>query len=219
GLQLKRRRMLRRRGAMLRQSDPNSSSPEEARHASAVADRITLIDAEITRFRTQTYPWARRPLLAACVMLALFSSGITMFKTKHSTGQVLESTQSRRSETSAAPRPTFGGSFEQNGKLAEQSNDKHRRDVLRRAEEEVQRQVAAAEQAYREQQDRERAEGEKRQREEAQERERVAAAKSALAEEKQREEERRVAAENARQEQQQREAQEQRAKTEAQRDN
>src|SRR5439155_1151063 len=150
----RRRRIQRQLGAMLRQSDANSSSPEEARHASAVAERITLIDAEITRLRTQTYPWARRPLLAACVMLALFSSGITIFKTKHSTGQVVESTQSSRSETSAAPQPTFAGSFEQNEKLAEQSNDEHRREVLRSAEGEVQRQVAAAEQAYREQQER-----------------------------------------------------------------
>jgi len=177
-LLLRRRRIQRQLGAMLRQSDANSSSAEEARHASAVADRITLIDAEITRLRTQTYPWARRPLLAACVMLALFSGGITMFKTKHSTGQVLESTQSSRSETSAAPQPTFAGSFEQNGKLAEQSNDEHRREVLRSAEGEVQRQVAAAEQAYREQQERQRAEVEKKQREEAQERERLATARA-----------------------------------------
>src|SRR6266403_4256003 len=68
-VELKRRRLLRRLGANLRQSGRNSS--EEARSASAAADRVGTLEAEMRELAPQTYPWARRPLLLACVLLLL----------------------------------------------------------------------------------------------------------------------------------------------------
>ena len=84
-LQLKRRRLLRRLGASLRQGGTNSS--EEARSASAVADHITSVETAIADLRPQTYPWARRPLLITCLLLLLAAVGA--FALRHKPTSVL----------------------------------------------------------------------------------------------------------------------------------
>ena len=74
-LQRKRRRILRRLGANLRQSAANSSLVEETQLARGVADRVSSVETEIRQLAPQTYPWARRPLLLVCLLLLLAAIG------------------------------------------------------------------------------------------------------------------------------------------------
>ena len=74
-LKLRRRRILRRLGANLRQSDANSSLAEEIRAARGVADRVSSVETEIRQLRLQTYPWARQPLLLAYLLVLLAAVG------------------------------------------------------------------------------------------------------------------------------------------------
>jgi TPR repeat protein len=205
-LELKRRRLLRRLGASLRQGGTKSSLAEEARSASAVADRITATEAAITGLRPQTYLWARRPLLIISLLLLLLAIG-GAFALRHQSTAALA--QKKRpdglslSDAQAKSMLTQQQTFQQ--QMQQMVAEAHRRETEQR-----QARIAAAERQYREQRDRERAEVEKRQREEATERDRIAAER-ARQEEKKREEERRIAAEKAKQEQQRREAEAQRA--------
>ena len=212
-LQRKRRRILRRLGANLRQSAANSSLVEETQLARGVADRVSSVETEISQLAPQTYPWARRPLLLVCLLLLLAAIGGT-FALRHKLTPALAQQRggpggSSLSDAQMKKMLAQQQTFQQ--QLLEMQAEAHRTEA-----EQTQARIAAAERQYKEQRDRERAEAERRQREAAAERDRVATAERARAEEKQREEERRIAAEKAKQEEQrQREAQEQRAKAEA----
>src|SRR5207302_1749348 len=74
-LRRKRRRILRQFGSKLRQNETDSSLAEEAQSARAVADRLSMVDAEIRQLAPQTYPWARRPLLLMCLLLVIAAIG------------------------------------------------------------------------------------------------------------------------------------------------
>jgi len=180
-LKLRRRRILRQLGTSLRQGGTNSS--EEARSASAVADRITATEAAITGLRPQTYPWARRPVLLASLLLLLMGvGGAFMVSNQH----IADLAQQRGAATSGLSDAQMNKILAQQQAFAQQTQQMVA-EASRRETEQRQARIAAAERQYREQRDRERAEVEKRQREEAAEQERVAAGRAkAEAEEAQR---------------------------------
>src|SRR5438874_1273663 len=159
-LRLKRRRLLRQLGANLRQSGTNSS--DEARSASAVADRVGTLEAEMRELAPQTYPWARRPLLLACLLLlvAAISGG---FALRHqSTAGLAQQRGAATSGLSDAQMKKMLASqqaFQQ--QLLQMQAEAHRREA-----EQTQARIAAAERQYKEQRKRERAEAEKKQPEE-----------------------------------------------------
>ena len=201
-LQRKRRRILRRLGANLRQSAANSSLVEETQLARGVADRVSSVETEIRQLAPQTYPWARRPLLLVCLLLLLAAIGGAFALSRKLTPAL------------AQQREVAGGSSLSDAQFKKlESQAQAFREQLLRQQAEMSRQeaeatqarIAAAERAQKQDIERRRAEQERVRREEA-ERERVAAAERARQEEKQREEERRIAAEKAKQEQQAREA-------------
>jgi tetratricopeptide (TPR) repeat protein len=207
-LKLRRRRILRQLGAKLRQSGANSSLREETRWASAVAERIGSLDAELRELAPQTYLWARRPLLLICLLL-LLAMIAGAFGVRHQFKASLA--QQKKPDRSSLSDAQMKKMLAQQQSFQQQMQQMVA-EATRREAEQRQARIAAAERQYREQRERERAEVEKRQREEAQERERLAAAERAHQDAQQREEERRVAEEKARQEQQQREAEAQREK-------
>ena len=204
-LQLKRRRLLKQLGAKLRQSATNSSLAEETQLARGVADRLSSVETEITQLAPETYPWARRPLLLACLVLLLAAIGGAL-ALGHQPTPIVAQQRGRLSDAQMKSILAQQQAFQQQ-MLQMQA------EMSRKEREQTQARIAAAERAQREEIERRRAEQERVRREEA-ERERVAVAERARQEEKQREEERRVAAaEKARQEQQAREAEAQREKS------
>lgn len=81
-LQLKRRRLLRQLGGKIRQSGENGSLAERAHSARSLADRINCIETQIRQLTSQTYPWARRPLLLVALLL-LLTVTVGAFGTRH----------------------------------------------------------------------------------------------------------------------------------------
>jgi len=204
-LQLKRRRILRRLGANLRQSAANSSLLEETKTARAVADRLSSVETRIRELAPQTYPWARRPLLLMCLLLLLGT--IAAFAIRHQSAARLAQQKAPAGRSSLSDEQTNNVVAQE--QTFEEQMLQMQSELARRGQEQMQAQIAAAERVQREEIERRRAEQERVRREQAQ-RERVAAAERARQEEKQREEESRIAAEKARQEQQAREADAQR---------
>ena len=208
-LQRKRRRILRRLGANLRQSAANSSLVEETQLARGVADRVSSVETEIRQLAPQTYPWARRPLLLVCLLLLLAAIG-GAFALRHKPTPALA--QQRKVAGGSSLSDAQFKKLESQAQAFREQLLRQQAEMSRQEAEATQARSAAAERAQKQDIERRRAEQERVRREEA-ERERVAAAERARQEEKQREEERRVAeAEKAKQEQQQREAEAQREK-------
>jgi tetratricopeptide (TPR) repeat protein len=196
-LKRKRRSTLKQLGAAVRKSsDPNVLPSDEAHAASQIAEKIGSIDASIRELRSSTYVWARRPLLASSLILLLAVVGLALFKAQRQQSlfvrqnnrpsslsdeqfkKIESQTQAFREQMLRQQAELLHQETEAKQARIAAKSDEQRRDVLRRAQEEVQRQVAAAEDAYKKQQERQRAEAKKRQREEVQERERVAAARA-----------------------------------------
>jgi uncharacterized repeat protein (TIGR03803 family) len=188
-LQLKRRRLLRHLGANLRQGGTNSS--EEARSASAVADRITATEAAITGLRPQTYPWARRPLLLISLLLLLLAIGGAFGLRQQSTAALAQKKRPDRLSLSDAQTK----SMLTQQQTFQQQMQQMVAEATRRETEQRQARIAAAARTYQEQADRQRAAQEKLSAEraaadrvrEAQEAKRAAERQKA-AEEKQKEE-------------------------------
>lgn len=196
-LKLRRRRILRQLGAKLRQSGVNSSLKEETRSACAVAERIGSLDAELRELAPQTYPWARRPLLLACLVLLLLAIGGAFALRHQSTAALAQKKRPDRLSLSDAQTK----SMLTQQQTFQQQMQQMVAEATRRETEERQARIAAAARTYQEQADRQRAAQEKLAAEraaadrvrEAQEAKRAAERQKA-AEEKQKEEMRITAA-------------------------
>jgi hypothetical protein len=156
-LKLRRRRILRQLGAKLRQSGVNGSLKEETRSACAVAERIGSLDAELKELAPQTYPWARRPLLLACLLLLLLAIGGAFALSHQSTAALAQKKRPDRLSLSDAQTKsmlTQQQTFQQ--QMQQMVAEAHRREA-----EQTQARIAAAARTYQEQADRQRAAQEK----------------------------------------------------------
>ncbi|MEP7015032.1 MAG: hypothetical protein ABI925_06310 [Verrucomicrobiota bacterium] len=161
-LNIRRRRILAELGASVRQRGKNGSLEEETKSARTLAKRIALVDTDIGQLASRTYPWARRPLLLACVALLFTTLGLSWVQTR------------RPKDVSASDNTTGDIRFLSEQQLATIQAQRMKQALQRQAEmgrqedERMQARIAAAERQHKEQRDRERAEVKEMAREQAQ---------------------------------------------------
>ncbi|MGI8956813.1 MAG: choice-of-anchor tandem repeat GloVer-containing protein [Chthoniobacterales bacterium] len=74
--QISHRRAINRLGANIRQGGSTTSLEEEQQAARKVAEQIRTVETDIKALASRTYPWARRPLLLASLLVLLPALGL-----------------------------------------------------------------------------------------------------------------------------------------------
>ena len=162
-LQRKRRRILRRLGANLRQDVTDESLDKEKNFACALVNRISSLNADIGELAPQTYLWARRPLLLASLLLVLALIGFGSIEAqRHQFG--LTNRNPATNTPDSLSQSDLQRMLAQSQKFSEES-DRRQEAATRREAQATEARIAAAARTYQEQAERERLEREKKARE------------------------------------------------------
>jgi chemotaxis protein histidine kinase CheA len=162
-LKLTQRRTLKQLGASLRQEATDESLEKEKNFACVLVNRISSLNADIGELAPQTYPWARRPLLLASLLVVLVLIGFgSMEVRRHQLG--LTNRNPRTDTSGSLSQSDLQGMLAQGQRFSEET-DRRQEEAARREAQATAARIAAAARTYQEQAERERLEREKKARE------------------------------------------------------
>jgi uncharacterized repeat protein (TIGR03803 family) len=153
-LKLGRRRTLKQLGAKLREAVPNESLEKEKNIACALVNRISSLSSDIGELTLQTYPWTRRPLLLAFLLLVGALIGFGSIEARR---HQLSLTNRNQDTPALLSQSDLQRMLAQSQKFSEES-ERRQEESSRQEAERMQQQITDAQRAYKEQRDREDAE-------------------------------------------------------------
>ena len=156
-------RILKQLGAKLREVATDESLEKEKNFACALVDRISSSNTDIGELTLQTYPWARRPLLLALLLLAGALIGFGSIEARrHQLG--LTNSHVRTDTSGSLSQADVQRILTQGQKFAEESA-RREEEASRREAQAMEARITAAARTYQEQAERDRLEQEKNTRE------------------------------------------------------